>query len=303
MHITHNVMGCQGGTRGWQGVSWFAQCRKGPNEESPTHARLHLHRLRHAISDSAAPPRECLICEEERQFVPPSGQQWTTLDALAVSHPNVWRQPEPGVLSLGNSFGIGQRAMLLQTDGGNVLFDCVATIDDATVTMIKGLGGLKAIAISHPHYYTTMGAWADAFDCPVYLHEADREWVVKPSPRLVFWSGETRRLWDGVTLICAGGHYPGGTVLHWARGQGILCVGDIITIVSDRKWCSFMRSYPNLIPLSAREVRGIGAALQHFTFDTMYGHFFDRVIEHGAKEALEKSIERYIAAINGTRGY
>lgn len=258
--------------------------------------------------DSASPPNACVICEEERQFVPPSGQSWTTLDKLAVSHPNVWRQYEPGVIGIGNSFAIGQRALLLQTEGGNMLFDCVATIDDATITAIKGLGGLKAIAISHPHYYTTMGAWADAFDCPVYLHEADSEWVVKPSQRLVFWSGATRTLWDGVTLICAGGHYAGGTVLHWARGQksegkGVVCAGDIITIAADRKWCSFMRSYPNLIPLSAREVEGVGRAMAPFAFDTMYGHFFDRVIETGAKQAVEKSIARYIAAIEGRRGY
>ena len=63
------------------------------------------------------------------------------------------------------AFAIGQRALLLRTAGGNVLWDCIA-LDAATVTLIKGLGGIKAIAISHPHFYTTMVEWARAFDCP-----------------------------------------------------------------------------------------------------------------------------------------
>lgn len=253
--------------------------------------------------ESAAPPPQCIICEEERQFVPPGGQGWTTLEKLSITHLNRFRQHAPGIIGIGAEFAIGQRALLLQTEGGNVLWDCIATLDDATVSMVKALGGIKAIAISHPHYYTTMGEWARLFDCPVYLHAADREWVVNPSPALKFWQGDTLEMWDGVTLICSGGHYAGGTMLHWARGKGALCAGDIITVAPDRKWCSFMRSYPNLLPLSAREVEAVGRSVEPFAFDAIYGHFFDRVIETGAKEAVRKSVVRYVAAINGTRGY
>ena len=63
------------------------------------------------------------------------------------------------------------------------------------------------------------------------------------------------------------------------------------------------RSYPNFIPLSQKEVEHIGAAMAPFKFDVLYGHYFDRVIAKDAKAVLEKSIVRYIAAINGTRGY
>ena len=69
--------------------------------------------------------------------------------------------------------------------------------------------------------------------------------------------------------------------MHWAGGaggRGIVCAGDILTVATDRKWLSFMRSYPNFIPLSAREVEHIGKALAPFQFDMIYGHYFDRVI-------------------------
>lgn len=256
---------------------------------------------------SEKPPAQCVICEEERQYVPERGQTWTTLDALAKSHVNKTREYQPGVTGIGAGFAIGQRALLVQTSGGNILWDCVATLNEATVTMIKGLGGLKAIAISHPHFYTTMGEWARAFDCPIHLNAADKDWILNPNPAVKLWQGDTFKLWDGVTLVRCGGHFPGGTVMHWqddkTGGRGVVCAGDILTVTADRKWLSFMRSYPNFLPLSAREVEAIGAAMKPFSFDTLYGHYFDRVIEKDAKKILEKSVERYVAAVNGTRGY
>jgi hypothetical protein len=259
-------------------------------------------------AESEKPPAQCVVCEEERQCVPPRGQTWTTLEALKLSHMNAWREYEPGIIGIGSqpSFAIGQRALLLRTEKGNVLWDCIATLDAATVTAIKGLGGLHAIAISHPHFYTTMVEWAQAFDRPIHLHAADKAWIMRPDPAIKLWDGETHKLWDGITLIRCGGHFEGGTVLHWAQGaggRGVVCAGDILTVTTDRKWLSFMRSYPNFIPLSAREVERIGAAMAPFSFDVLYGHYFDRVIVRDAKKVLEKSVGRYIAAVNGTRGY
>jgi len=256
--------------------------------------------------DSAQPPLQCLICEEERQYVPARGQTWTTLEALALSHRNSFHEYDTGLIGLSAGFAIGQRALFVRTEGGNVLWDCVATLDQATVSIIKGLGGLKAIAISHPHFYTTMLEWAQAFECPIHLHAADREWIVRKGPAVKLWEGDTLGLWDGVTLVRCGGHFPGGTVMHWAggaQGRGIICAGDILTVTTDRKWLSFMRSYPNFIPLSVREVEAIGKALAPFTFDVIYGHYFDRVIAKNAKQVLEKSVVRYVAAVEGKRGY
>ena len=260
--------------------------------------------------ESAAAPAQCRICEEERQYVPPRGQSWTTLEALAKSHMNSFREYDTGVIGLSAGFAIGQRALLVRTEGGNLLWDCVATLDAATVTLIKGLGGLKAIAISHPHFYTTMNEWARAFDCPIHLNAADKDWIVNPSPSVSLWHGDTFKLWDGVTLIRCGGHFPGGTVMHWqdsktggASARGIVCAGDILSVTTDRKWVSFMRSYPNFIPLPAATVKKIGEAMQPFAYDVLYGHYFDRVIAPNAKQVVEASVTRYIDAIEGRRGY
>ena len=170
----------------------------------------------------------------------------------------------PYVLGTRPRFAIGQRALLVLTPHGNVLWDCISLIDEATVTLIEGLGGLSAIVISHPHFYTTLVEWSRAFgDVPVHLHADDAGWVMRPDSCIRHWQGETRELLPGVTLIRGGGHFPGGTMLHWAagaEGRGVVCSADIATVNLDRKSFTFMRSYPNHIPLSAKGVRAIGAA-------------------------------------------
>jgi hypothetical protein len=114
---------------------------------------------------SEAPPAHCPVREDERQFIPPEGQSWTTLERLRISHHDGFRQYEPGLIGIGTQpkFAIGQRALLLCTPEGNILWDCISLIDDSTVTLINGLGGLHAIAISHPHFYTTLVDWSRAF--------------------------------------------------------------------------------------------------------------------------------------------
>jgi hypothetical protein len=255
--------------------------------------------------ESGTPPAQCVICEEERQYVPPGGQGWTTLDKLRVGHRNSFHQYEVGIFGIGTEphFAIGQRALLVQTPNGNVLWDCIAFLDDATAAIVKSLGGVKAIAISHPHFYTTNAEWSRAFDAPVYLHAADKKWVQTPHGGIKHWDGDTLDLMPDVTLVRCGGHFPGGTVLHYGKGaggKGVVCAGDILTVVTDRKWLSFMRSYPNLIPLSAREVDAIGKAMAPFSFEAIYGHYFDRVIARDGKAVLEKSVARYVANLNGT---
>jgi hypothetical protein len=257
------------------------------------------------FTPSEKQPAACPVCVDERQFVPPSGQGWTTLDAIGRKHFNSYRQHEPGLLGIGTvpQFAIGQRALLLRTPEGNILWECLALLDDATIDIIKGLGGLAGIAISHPHYYSTMVEWSRAFGgVPIHLHAADRQWVMRPDPAVKFWDGETFSLADGVTLIRCGGHFAGGTVLHWRQaggGRGALMSGDIVMVVPDRNYVSFMRSYPNLVPLSAPAVERIGAALEPFEFETIYGAFFDRNILKGGKQAVKRSVQRYVAAIRG----
>lgn len=252
---------------------------------------------------SEKPPPQCTICEEERQYVPATGQGWTTLKSLAARGFNAWRQHEPGVIGIGTqpNFAIGQRALLIRTPHGNILWDCIALIDDATVALIQGLGGLAGIGISHPHFYTTMVEWSRAFGgVPIHLHAADREWIMRPDAAIKLWEGDTLALLPDVTMIRGGGHFPGGSMLHWAKGaggRGVLCSSDIATVTTDRKFLTFMWSYPNFIPLSARQVQGIAGALAPFRFDTIYGHYFDRVIPSGGEDVLKRSVARYLKAI------
>lgn len=249
---------------------------------------------------SEAPPAACAICEDERQFVPPSGQGWTTLARLGRSHMATFRE-EAGLLGIGMvpHFGIGQRALLLRRPEGNILWDCVSLIDDAMVAIIQGLGGLSAIAISHPHYYTTMVEWSRRFgDVPVYLHAADREWILRPDPCVALWEGDSWVLAPDVTLIRAGGHYPGGAVLHWqdgAGGKGALLSGDLLQVMPDRRHLGFMRSYPNLIPLGAAALRGMATRLAPFRYQAIHGAFWDRVITEDGEGAVARSMARHIA--------
>lgn len=249
------------------------------------------------------PPQSCAICEDSRQFIPPGGQRWTTLARLRAGHRNAWQNYEPGLLGIGTTpdFAIGQRALLLRTATGNFLWDCLSLLDEATVALVRSLGGLRGIAISHPHYYSTMVEWSRAFDdAPIYLHAADREWVMRPDRAIEFWEEEEKEIAPGLTLLRCGGHFPGGTVLHWkegAEGRGALLSGDILQVTPDGM-VSFMFSYPNLIPLPARAVETIREKLLPLPYDRIYGAWWDRVIRSGAKEIVEKSCQRYCAAVS-----
>jgi hypothetical protein len=249
------------------------------------------------------PPKHCPICEDERQYIGMKGQQWTTMKALMDDHHNVIRTVEPGLAGIGTypGFAIGQRALLVQTPVGNVLWDCITLLDEATITMMKALGGIAAIAISHPHYYSGMIDWSRAFDAPIFLHAADREWVMRPDPAIIFWEEESLVLLNDLTLIRCGGHFTGGTVLHWpggANGKGALLSGDIINVVQDRRFVSFMYSYPNLIPLSPAAVQHVVGAVEPYSYDRIYSAWWDKVVDQDAKQAVQRSAERYIAAID-----
>jgi glyoxylase-like metal-dependent hydrolase (beta-lactamase superfamily II) len=252
---------------------------------------------------SAQPPAGCPICLDERQYIGWKGQQWTTLEQLRAGHHSILKEEEPGLTAIGTepSFAIGQRAQLVQTPQGNVLWESLTVIDDAAIDAVRARGGLSAIAISHPHYYSSMVEWSHAFGgVPIFLHAAERPWVMRPDPAIVFWEGETQPLLGGLTLIRCGGHFEGAQVLHWpagAEGRGVILAGDILYVVSDRRYLSFMYSYPNLIPLNAAAVRRIAQAIEPFAYDRIYSAWFDRTLANGAREAVARSVARYINAI------
>ncbi|KHE73197.1 hypothetical protein [Halobacillus sp. BBL2006] len=246
--------------------------------------------------------QECVICKEERQYVNPNGQEWTTLEDMVESgtYSNQFIYDQEGLVSVTTEpkFGIGQTAYIVEHNGFRLLWDCIAYLDKNTINQIAAEGGIDAIALSHPHYYTTQVEWAGTFNCPIYIHEDDKEWVQRQSERIVFWSGEAKTLSDGLTLYRLGGHFSGGAVLHWQNQEGVLLTGDIIQVVADTDWVSFMYSYPNLIPLPPEKVKQIAEKVMPLKFDELYNAFHKKV-SRNANRAVQRSAQRYIAAIQG----
>ena len=261
---------------------------------------------------SPEPPAHCPICEDDRQYVNHAGQQWTTLEDLRRTHTNRFEPVanEPGVTRIVTEprFGIGQSAYLIETPHGNVLWDCIALIDDDTIAEITRRGGIQAIAISHAHYYTTMVEWSRAFgDAPILLHEANRPWVMRPDPAVQYWTSDQIVPIPGITVLRTGGHFPGAMVLHWDNqdgtgdGAGALFSGDIVRVVADRRWLTFMYSYPNDIPLDAATVARMASQLSRYPFARIHDAFDAHVAEDGS-ERVQRSAERYISHVLGQAG-
>jgi hypothetical protein len=255
--------------------------------------------------DTPEPPGNCPICDDERQYVGWGGQQWTTMAEIARDHAVVVREEEPGLTGIGlePAVAIGQRALLVRTPHGNVLWDCVPLLDDAARARITELGGIDAICMSHPHFYAAHVDFADAFDARVLIPQADQQWIQRPSPRIELFDDEAEPV-PGVTVARIGGHFDGAAVLHWpdgSGGRGALLTGDTITVVPDRDWVSFMWSYPNLIPLDEATVLEIARRAERFTFDRVYGGWWGRIVVADGAAAVRRSADRYVARLRGQR--
>ena len=245
----------------------------------------------------------CAICADERQYLPPGGQRWTTLAELAAGGCRIEiteREPDLYALHAEPKADIGQSAMLVRTPGGNLLWEVPGFVDDAALEAVRELGGVAAVMASHPHMYGCQLEWARAFDAPVYVAEKDREWLRRTGPEIVTWS-EPFEVLPGVTALQTGGHFPGSTVACWsagAEGRGVLLSGDTVKAVPAAGWVTFMRSYPNDIPLSAAVVSRIAAAVGGLTFDRFYDNF-GLTVPRDARAAVARSAERYVAWVRG----
>lgn len=258
-------------------------------------------------ADTAEPDALCRVCADERQYVgrDGGGQRWTTLDALrAEGYQSDIRDVEPGLLGIGVNpqWGIGQRALVVATAAGQVLWDPPGFLDDAAVAAVRERGPLLAVTASHPHFYGVAVEWSHAVDgAPVLVPEADADWLMRPDAAVRHWSG-TLDVAPGVRLVQCGGHFAGSAVLHWeagADGRGALLTGDTIAVMADRRYTSFMRSYPNFIPLPAPAIRRIVERLEPLAYDRIYDGWWSSVMEHGAAEKVQRSAERYLRWIGG----
>lgn len=255
-------------------------------------------RYRHAKT-SADP---CPVCNDDRQYIGDNGQEWTSYEQLASSRSIRFSQVQDQLydLRITPSFAIAQKAHLVLSPSGNILWDCLPFLDAPTVAFIRSLGGLKAIAISHPHYYSLMVEWARAFDCPVYLHAGDAPWVMDSDERIQLWEGGEKELWDEIKIVHTAGHFPGSTVLHLPRHgkSGSLLTGDSIYVSKDKKQVSAMYSYPNVIPLPKQAIEYIIRQVSPLAFDSLYGAFEWMNLHDGAKEIFQKSMHRYLDIVS-----
>ena len=246
----------------------------------------------------------CAICSDERQWVPAEGQRWATLEELARAGRRVKiaeLEPDLFGLTVEPNVGIGQQTHLVRTPTGNLLWDPIGYLDDAAVSRVRELGEVAAIAASHPHMFGVQVEWSRALgNAPVLVSEADVQWVQRPDPAIKTWNG-VYEVAPGLTLHQVGGHFPGSSVVHWAAGaggNGVLLVSDTIHANPDRATVTFLRSYPNRIPLSPAVVERIARAVSKLRFAQLYDNF-GRTIAGDAAATVTRSADRYRAWVRG----
>lgn len=239
----------------------------------------------------------CPICNEERQYIPLTGQAWTTHVELLTTHKTKVVKIRENLFEIliTPRFAIGQRALFVVSEQGNILWDCVSLLDENAINFLASKGGLKAIAFSHPHYYSNVNQWAEKFDCPIYIHQYDEPYIYYKNELIVLWSGSEYHLWDNIKLVNIGGHFDGSSVImipNFSPKGTILC-GDTLYLSLNKKHFSVMYSYPNRIPLSLSEVKKMKKRLDALEFDTIYGFYSYQNVLGNAKEVLSKSLLRY----------
>ena len=239
----------------------------------------------------------CPICEDDRQSVPNDVQTWTSSAELAKKHRFEICEINEKLyeLKMVPSFAIGQRALLVLAPEGNILWDCIPLLDKAAIEFIKSKGGLKAIALSHPHFYSNMNDWGREFDCPIYIHEADKQWIFDKIEQVKFWSGFEKNLWNGIKIHNIGGHFAGSSILHvpFLSPVGTILCGDTFFVSPNKKHIAVMHSYPNKIPLPISEVERVKERIMPIKFDTLHAWHDTQSIESDAKKILENSLARY----------
>jgi len=253
-------------------------------------------------SDDTALPAVCPICADERQYVPATGQRWATQAELAEHAELNVAQLGPGQWGItAAGVGIGQTMQVIASGDGVLLWDPIGLVEASALGFVRSLGRVRAIVASHPHMYGAQVGWSRALDdAPVLINAADDEWVQRRDPVLETWSG-TVALGDGLELRTLGGHFPGSAIAHWAAGAGgagVMLAGDTIMVNSDRATVSFLRSYPNRLPLSGPVVGRIAAAVSDLRYEQIWSNFGNAITARAAA-TVQRSAERHIAWVRG----
>ncbi|MEQ8245154.1 MBL fold metallo-hydrolase [Fulvivirga sp.] len=242
-------------------------------------------------------PDSCTICSDERQYIPDGGQLWTMPEDLHQKHSIKLNKITEHLyeFEINPTFAIGQRALLVLSERGNVLWDCIPMLDELTIEFIKSKGGLSAIGFSHPHFYSNMNDWAETFNCPIYIHENDAEHVMVKGKHVQFWKGDEVTLWEGMRLILIGGHFAGSSVLHvpFLSNQGSLICGDTLFLSPSKKHFSVVWSSPNRMPLPLSEMSRIKERFDSIPFDAFYGYIKTQNLTKDVKKVFEESMNRY----------
>lgn len=253
--------------------------------------------------DTETPTSQCAICDDERQYVRPRGQSWTTLTELTeAGHTGSVDEIEPGLLgiTIAPSVGIGQQALLVRTPAGNLLWDPTGYVDDPLASAVEAVGGVAAIATSHTHMFGVQVEWSRRFgNAPVYVNAADRSWLRRDDAVVEYWQDDPDVL-PGLSLHRIGGHFAGSAVARWtgADGLGVLLTGDTVAATPGEHWVSFMRSHPNKIPLSAAVVSTVAGRVLRTPFDRLYDNF-GGCVRGQADDWVRRSADRYIAWVRG----
>jgi hypothetical protein len=254
-------------------------------------------------ADSDLPPSSCPICCADGDPVPEP--RWTTLDAMRPRYQNLVQRLEPDLFSVRSipAFSSGRRALLLRSAHGNILWGCVTLIDQPTIRTLRALGGLAAIAVSHPRHFASMIEWSRAFGgVPVYVHATSHRWVMRSERVVRLWEGNALGLLDEVTLIHVSTYNQGGTMLHWpagAGGGGALLTGDVIQVLAQRQRVGFLSNPRDLVPRAAECVRRLVSAVEPMSFEAVHDALADGSIEHDARAIVLRSAASYVAALSG----
>ncbi|HEV7781049.1 MAG TPA: MBL fold metallo-hydrolase [Chitinophagaceae bacterium] len=244
-------------------------------------------------------PETCIICLDERQWVPETGQSWTKPGDLHLKHSVKLNRLQDRLyeIEINPVFAIGQRALLVLSEKGNVLWDCIPLLDELTIEFIRSKGGLKAIGFSHPHFYSNMNDWANLFDCPVFIHQNDAEHIMSKGDQIQLWRGDEMELWDGIKIMLIGGHFAGSSILHvpFLSKEGTIICGDTLFLSPGKKHFSVVYSSPNRMPLPLKEMRRIKERFETIPFDSFYGYHRIQNLSENVKEIVELSMNRYFA--------